>query len=95
LKSAEKTKLMPIRLPERVLRELKEHVKRGKRSEFVVKATEKALTELKQAKALKEYRGIFTAGQYPEFATPDATRAWVEAIRKEADERMKRDLEGN
>ncbi len=95
MKAAERTKLMPIRLPERVLRELKEHVKRGKRSEFVVKATEKALLELKQAKALKEGRGIFTADRYPEFATSEATRAWVEAIRREADERMKRNFEGN
>lgn len=94
MKSVEKTSLMPVRIPHSLLRDLKQYVKRGKRSEFVVKAMEKALLELKQAKALKECGGIFASGDYPEFATSESTKAWVETIREEADERMKQILEG-
>lgn len=85
----EKTKLTAVRFPESLLRELNRVVGRGRRSEFIVRATEKALLQLKQARALREYRGIFSAEDYPEFATPEKTRAWVDRLRREADERVK------
>lgn len=79
------TKLCAIRFPQQVLTELNSYVKRGKRGDFIVKATERALLELRQAQALQESRGIYTAQAYPEFSTSEASQAWVEAIRKEAD----------
>ncbi|MGB9887497.1 MAG: hypothetical protein ACPLRW_10940 [Moorellales bacterium] len=85
----EKTKLTAVRFPESLLRELNRAVGRGRRSEFIVRATEQALLRLKQGRALREYRGIFRAEEYPEFDNPDKTRAWVENLRREADERMK------
>ena len=81
---SDKTKLCAIRFPQHLLSELNHHVKRGKRGNFIVMATERALLELKQRTALQECRGIYDAQAYPEFSTSAATQAWVEALRKEA-----------
>lgn len=51
MKRAERTELAAIRLPESILRDLVST--RGKRSDFIVRATERALLELKEARALK------------------------------------------
>ena len=85
----EKTKLTAVRFPESLLRELNRIVGHGRRREFIVRATERALLQLKQARALRECRGVLSAEDYPEFATPENTKAWVERLRREADERVK------
>ena len=82
----DKTKLCAIRFPQNLLIDLKHHVKRGKRGDFIVKATERALLEFRQAQALQECRGIYDAQAYPEFSTSEATQDWVEALRKDADQ---------
>lgn len=87
--SDKRTKLTAVRFPASLLRELNRVVGHGRRSEFIVRATERALLQLKQAKAIRECRGILSAEDYPEFATPEKTRAWVERLRREADERVK------
>lgn len=83
------SELTAIRFPESLLRDLNRCVDRGSRNDFAVTATERALLQLKQARALKECRGIFSDENYPEFATPEKTRAWAERLRRETDERMK------
>lgn len=55
-----------------------------------LKASRKTLLPLKQAKALKEYQGIFTPDEYPEFRDGESIEAWVRSLRREADERLAR-----
>ena len=74
-----------VRFPEHLARELDRYVGRGRRSEFIIKATEKALVQLKQSRALKECEGLFASEDYPEFRTPEDTYAWVRRIRRESD----------
>lgn len=83
-----KTRLKAIRFPESIIRDLNKYVGRGKQSEFITNATKKALLQLKQAEALEKARGIFSDREYPEFRTPADTRAWVQKLRQEADERL-------
>jgi len=87
---AEKTRLKAVRFPEHLLRDLNKHVRRGKQSDFIVKATEEALLWLKQAKALKECRGGFTPDDYPEFRDRKSIEAWVRSLRQEVEERLAR-----
>lgn len=87
---AEKTRLKAIRFPEYLIRDLNKHVRRGKQSEFIIKATEDALLRLKQAKALKECRGIFTTDEYPEFKDRESIEDWVRNLRREAEEKLTR-----
>lgn len=61
----EKTRLKAIRFPEYLIRVLNKYVRRGKQSDFIIKATEEALLRLKQAKALKECRGILNPDEVP------------------------------
>jgi hypothetical protein len=44
----------------------------------------------RQAKALKECAGIFSAEEYPEFKDRESIEAWVRNLRQEADERLAR-----
>lgn len=83
------TKQIAVRFPKNVIRDLNNYVKRGRRSEFIVNATEKALLQLKQAKALDKAKGVFNETEYPNFLTPEDTKAWVAKIRQEADRRLK------
>lgn len=87
---AEKTRLKAVRFPEHLLRDLNKHVRRGKQSDFIVKATEEALLWLKQAKALKECRGVFAPDDYPEFRDRKSIEAWVRSLRQEVEERLAR-----
>ncbi|CEP67117.1 Uncharacterized [Moorella glycerini] len=86
----EKTRLKAIRFPESLARDLSKHVRRGKQSDFIIRATEEALLRLKQAKALKECRGVFTPDEYPEFRDRESIKAWVRNLRQEAEERLAR-----
>lgn len=90
MRRAERTKMAAIRFPESVVRDLERHVRRGKRGDFIVKATQRALLELKQTLALKEYRGTLSAEDYPEFRTPQDTREWVNKVCSESDKRLER-----
>ncbi|WP_084665001.1 hypothetical protein [Thermanaeromonas toyohensis] len=87
---AEKTRLKAIRFPAYLIRDLNKHVRKGKQSDFIIKATEEALLRLKQAKALKECAGIFSPDQYPEFKDRENIEAWVRNLRLEAEERLAR-----
>ncbi|MDN5362529.1 MAG: hypothetical protein PWP70_1576 [Moorella sp. (in: firmicutes)] len=86
----ERTRLRAIRFPEDIIRDLNKYVGRSKQSEFITCATRKAFLQLKQDEALKKAGGIFGDMEYPEFHTPADTRAWVQRLRQEADERLKR-----
>lgn len=87
---AEKTRLKAIRFPDYLIRDLNKHVRKGKQSDFIIKATEEALLRLKQAKALKECAGIFSPDEYPEFKDRESIEAWVRNLRREAEERLAR-----
>ena len=86
----EKTRLKAIRFPESLVRDLGNYVRQGKQSEFIIRATEEALSRLKQAEALKEARGLFKPDEYPEFTDRERTEKWVRKLRQEADERVSR-----
>jgi len=81
---AEKTCLKAVRFPESLTRDLDKYVQRGRHSEFIIRATEESLLRVKQAKALQECRGIYSALDYPEFVSRESTEAWVRRLRQEA-----------
>ncbi|MHB8928597.1 MAG: ribbon-helix-helix domain-containing protein [Bacillota bacterium] len=83
-------RLTALRLPEKLLAEIDGFVGPGKRSEFIVRAVERALLQLKQEKALKAYQGTWSEVDYPEFATPDDTEKWVRQVREGGEDRMRR-----
>lgn len=83
------TRQIAVRFPKSIIHDLNNYVKRGRRSDFIISATERALYQLKQAKALEKARGIFNESDYHDFLTPQDTKNWVAKIRQEADERLK------
>lgn len=85
---AGKTRLKAIRFPETLARDLSRYVRRGRQSDFIIRATEEYLLRLKQAKALKECHGAFVPDEYPEFRDRESVKKWVRNLRKEAEERM-------
>lgn len=87
------TRLTALRLPEKLLAEIDGFVGPGKRSEFIVRAVERALLQVKQEKALKAYQGVWTGADYPEFATPKDTEKWVRQVREGSEERVRRPVE--
>ncbi len=86
----EKTRLKAIRFPESLARDLGKHIRRGKQSDFIIRATEEALLRLKQAEALKECQGAFNAKEYPEFRDRESIETWVRNLRQEAEKRTAR-----
>lgn len=87
---AEKTRLKAIRFPESIARDLSKYVRRGRQSDFIIRATEEALLRLKQTKAIKECQGTFTTDRYPEFKDRESVQAWVRNLRQEAEKRTAR-----
>jgi len=85
----EKTKLTPVRFPVELLSDLDSHVGEGRRSKFIVEATKKELTRLKQRKALKSAQGIFKEDIYPEFRTAEEVSEWVRKLREESEVRRR------
>ena len=84
----EKTRLKAIRFSESLARDLSKYVRRGKQSEFIIRATEEALLRLKQTEAIKECQGVFTSDRYPEFKDRESVQAWVRSLRQETEERL-------
>lgn len=85
----ENTKLTPIRFPVDLLSDLDKLVGPGKRSKFIIEATQKELLRLKQKKALSSAAGIFKEMDYPEFATNGDTYSWVRKLREETEARRR------
>ncbi|CAA7601501.1 Hypothetical protein DEACI_2168 [Acididesulfobacillus acetoxydans] len=85
----ENTKMTPIRMPVELLSELDKLVGPGKRSKFVIEATEKELLRLKQKKALQSTAGIFKEKDYPGFATREDSYDWVRQLREETEARRR------
>ncbi|MCL4439443.1 MAG: hypothetical protein M1609_02285 [Firmicutes bacterium] len=86
----EKTRLKAIRFPESLARDLGKYVRRGRQSDFIIRATEEALLRLKQTEAIKECQGAFTSDRYPEFKDRESVQAWVRNLRQEAEKRTAR-----
>ncbi|OAT81707.1 hypothetical protein [Desulfotomaculum copahuensis] len=86
----ENTKLTPVRFPVALLTDLDKLVGPGKRSKFIIEATQKELLRLKQKKALQTAAGIFREKDYPEFATSGDTYSWVRKLREETEARRRR-----
>ncbi|GEA16346.1 hypothetical protein E308F_25920 [Moorella sp. E308F] len=85
---AEKTRLKAIRFPESLARDLSKYVRRGRQSDFIIRATEEALLRLKQTEAIKECQGVFNPEKYPEFRDRESIEAWVRNLRREAEKRL-------
>jgi len=90
LNMIEKTRLKAVRFPESLARDLSKHVRRGRQSDFIIRATEEALLRLKQTAAIKECPGAFTPEEYPEFKDRESVQAWVRNLRQEAEKRTAR-----
>jgi len=89
----ENSKLTPIRFPVDLLADLDKLVGPGKRSRFIIEATQKELLRLKQKKALQTVAGIFEEKNHPEFATSGDTYSWVRKLREETEARRRKFFE--
>lgn len=85
----ENTKLTPIRFPVDLLSDLDKFVGPGKRSKFIIEATQKELLRLKQKKALQSAAGTLVERNYPQFATSEDTYSWVRRLREETEDRRR------
>lgn len=64
------------------------------RSQFVAEALTEKLRREQQAAALRGAAGILDPTDYPEWATPERTSAWVHASRADDDRRTEHKLRG-
>ncbi|MCL5935582.1 MAG: hypothetical protein ACOY35_12825 [Bacillota bacterium] len=81
----EKTKLTPIRFPVDLLDDLDKYIGDGQKSKFIIEATRKELTKIKQQKALLNTAGLLKEEEYPEFSSSDSVYKWVRELRALAD----------
>jgi len=80
-----KSKVTAIRFPVELLEEMDRWVGKRGRSRFVIRAVERELRRLQQRKAGEEAFGAWAEADYPEFATPEDTVAWISRHRREGD----------
>lgn len=81
----EKSKLTPIRFPVELLEELDKYIGDGQKSKFIIEATRKELTKIKQKKAILNAAGALKSEDYPQFSTSESTYQWVRQLREQAD----------
>lgn len=81
----EKSKLTPIRFPVELLEELDKYIGDGQKSKFIIEATRKELTKIKQRKAILNVAGALKSEDYPQFSTSESTYQWVRQLREQAD----------
>lgn len=75
-------------LPKSIIEAIDELVGPRRRSRFVEEAIEERLVRERQRRALAEIAasgGVLDPADYPEWATPEQTTAWVRKLREEAD----------
>ncbi len=83
-----------IMMPRELVAEVDELVGERRRSQFVVEAVRERLARARRDKVLKETAGILKDADYPHWATPEKTSAWVRAQRRLDDESLQRKLAG-
>lgn len=81
----EKSKLTPIRFPVELLEELDKYIGDGQKSKFIIEATRKELTKIKQKKAILNAAGALKPEDYPQFSTSESIYQWVRQLREQAD----------
>lgn len=79
-------------LPEELVNEVDQAAGTRKRSAFVEAAVREKLARQRQSEALRGLAGILAPADYPEWATPEQTSAWVRAQRRLDNERLARKL---
>ncbi len=79
-------------LPEELVNEVDQAAGTRKRSAFVEAAVREKLARQRQSEALRGLAGILEPGDYPEWATPEQTSAWVRAQRRLDNESLARKL---
>lgn len=82
-----------VLLPRPLVEAVDQLVGQRRRSRFVEEAVEEKMTRERQRqalRALKERGGVLNAADYPHWATPEQTSAWVHDLRRQADEHAMR-----
>ncbi|MBI2912278.1 MAG: hypothetical protein HYY05_09045 [Chloroflexi bacterium] len=79
-------------LPEELVNEVDQVAGTRKRSAFFEAAIREKLARERQSEALRGLAGILAPEDYPEWATPEQTSAWVRAQRRLDDESLARKL---
>ena len=69
-------------LPEALVERVDSLVGKRRRSRFVEEAIREKLTRDAQTEALRAAAGALASYDYPEWSTPEATSAWVSALRR-------------
>jgi metal-responsive CopG/Arc/MetJ family transcriptional regulator len=84
-----------VLLPRPLVEAVDTLVGQRRRSRFVEDAVEEKLArerQLQALRALKASAGVLADADYPEWATPEKTSAWVHNLRQEADARTRQKL---
>lgn len=83
-----------IVLPRQVVEDIDHLVGRSERRRFMAEAVQEKLRREKQPAAFNATAGILKDVDIPEWETPEATSAWVRALREEADAATERKVSG-
>lgn len=79
------TKQTPIRFPVDLLKEIDTYIGPRERSKFIIEATRKELSKLKQQEAIQKAKGVLKEEDYPEFTSSDDVADWVRELREKSD----------
>lgn len=79
-------------LPEDLVAEVDRFAGKRKRSAFVEEAIRAKLARERLGRALRETAGVLDPADYPEWATPELTSAWVHSMRQRDAERLTREI---
>jgi hypothetical protein len=69
-------------LPESLVASMDKLVGKRRRSRYIEEAIREKLIRDAQSEALKAAAGALASEDYPEWSTPEATSAWVSALRR-------------
>ncbi|MCL5987254.1 MAG: ribbon-helix-helix domain-containing protein [Actinobacteria bacterium] len=79
-----------LTFPPEIIEEIDKLVSKRRRSKFVAEATREKINREKFQKALRECAGAWKPENHPDLATTQDVIDFVDNIRKESEERLKR-----
>lgn len=75
-------------VPDELLREVDDLVGPRRRSEFFVEAAREKVARERMRRLAREMAGALAGEHIPHWETPEASSAWVRALRTESDEQL-------
>ncbi len=80
----EPSKRINVTFPNSLLEELREHIPKRKRNEFIVETIEKELRRIRLQQALRESAGAWSDEDHPDLMTVEDVNRYVRQLRETA-----------